>query len=284
MTKPMTRTNAVLTTQITRAAAVVLAAGAVALGLTGLPDRLLPPEGSTLPGAVGGVVGVGVPPGMPPAGTGTNAVVRPTSFSPVDAGALSTRFAMLDNAPKIPVANGVIVTTDNGPEVIIAQESPPASGIADRVRFLGVVRLGEQNAAFVNVDGRQRFVQEGARLAPPTDRPEFSELIVERILGTTIVVGDGTHQERLNLAQRTGPAVTMADGGVVNQVDIPTETPASNRREMPQEELDRRNRMLDRQRSGNLGEGASRRVMPETVGRTTNMRGNRSPAAQSADE
>lgn len=280
MTQPMTRTNAVLTTQITRAAAVVLAAGAVALGLTGLPDRSLPPAGSTLPGSSG----LGVPPGMPPAGASGNTVVRPASFGPVDAGGLSARFAMLDNAPKIPEAKGVIVNNDSGPAVVIVNESPAASGITDRVRFLGVVRMGEQNAAFVNVDGRQRFVQEGARLAPPTDRPEFPELIVERIMSTTIVVGDGRSQERLSLSQRTGPAVTMADGGVVNQVEVPAEPAPSNRRELPQEELDRRNRMIERQRSGTLGEGGPRRVMPETVGRTTNMRGSRSPAAQNADE
>lgn len=279
MTQPMTRTNAVLTTQITRAAAVVLAIGAVAMGLTGLPDRALPAPGSTLPGASGGV-----PPGMPPAGqTSETGRLIPTSFGPVDAGGLAARFAMLDNAPKIPDAVGVTVTTDAGPEIINAVESPAASGIVDRVRFLGVVRLGDRNAAFVNVDGRQRFVQEGARLAPPADRPEFPELVVERIMGTVLVVGDGIRRERLSIAERTGPSVTMADGGVVNQVEVPTEPEPVNRRELPQEEMDRRSRMIERQRGGNLGENSRGRVMPETVGRTVNTR-TRPAAAQNADE
>jgi hypothetical protein len=278
MTQPMTRTNAVLTTQITRAAAVVLGVGAVALGLTGLPDRSLPPAGSTLPGAAGS------PPGMPPAAD-PGATLTPVSFGPVDAGALSARFAMLDNAPKIADATGVTVTTETGPVNIDVPESPAASGIADRVRFLGVVNLGDRNAAFVNVDGRQRFVQEGARLAPPTDRPEFAELVVERIMGTMIVVGDGAHRERLSLAERTGAAVTMADGGVVNQVEIPEEPAPVNRRELPQDELDRRARMIERQRGGNLGENNRGGVMPAPpVGRSLNMRGSRSPAAENADE
>lgn len=276
MTQQMTRTNAVLTTQITRAAAVVLGAGAVALGLTGLPDRSLPAPGSTLPGAGGAG---GVPAGSPLAGSGA-ANISPASFTPVDAEALSARFAMLDNAPKITTPDATVQTPD-GPITVAAPESTPAGGIADRVRFLGVVRLGDQNAAFINVDGRQRFVQEGARLARPTDRPEFPELIVERITGTMIVVGDGERRERLSIAERTGPAVTMADGGVVNQVEAPTEPEPTNRREPPQEELDRRSRMIERQRSGTLGERG--RGMPETVGRTINTR-TRPAAAENADE
>ncbi len=286
MTQPMTRSNAVLTTQLTRAAAVVLGVGAVALGMTGLADRSIPAEGSS-------VSGPGVPPGLPPMNTGRagetgglggGVGVKPVSFGPVDAEGLATRFAMLDNAPKIPDAKGVIVTTETGPGIVVAQESPAASAIVDRVRFLGVVRLGDRDAAFVNVDGRQRFVQEGARLAPPADRPEFPELVVGRITATAIVVGDGTAHERLSLAARTGPSVTMADGGIVNRVEIPADEPTSNMRQLPQQEIDRRARVMERQRSGTLNERGSR--LPETVRANTDMRsrGARTPAAENADE
>jgi len=281
MPQPMTRTNAVLTTQITRAVVAVLGIGAVALGLSGLPDRVAPEPGSTLPGAVGSA---GTPPGMPPAGSTPPARPIPVPLGPVDAGGVSARFAMLDNAPVISDAKGVTVATDTGPVVVAVEESPAASGIADRIRFLGVVNLGDRNAAFVNVDGRQRFVQEGDSLAPPPDRPEFAELVIERIMGTAIVVGDGTRREQLAVARRTGPSVTMADGGVVDQVEAPTEPDPAERRGLPQEELDRRNRMIERQRSGTPGENGRGRGVPEPVGRTINMRGNRSPAAQNADE
>ncbi len=278
MTQPMTRSNAVLTAQITRAAVVVLGVGAVALGLTGLPDRPLPPEGSTLPGP-------GVPPGMAGAGTGGTSVLKPVAFGPVDAGGLAARFAMLDNAPKIPDAKGVIVNTDTGLESRPVQESPAAGAIVDRVRFLGVVRLGDRDAAFINVDGRQRFVQEGARLAPPADRPEFAELVVERITATMIMVGDGTTREHLGLAARVGPAVTMADGGIVNRVELPAAQPApSNTRQLPQEEIDRRNRALERQRSGTLGERNSRLTQPPRTNINMQGRGAPTPAAGNADD
>ncbi len=274
MPHPMTRTNAVLTTQITRAVAVVVGIGAVALGLAGLPGRAAPPPGSTLPSVA--------PPGAPAAGSPA-ARVTPVSFAPVDAGGLAARFAMLDNAPKVPDAVGVTVNTDTGPVRVEPVESPAAGGIADRVRFLGVVRLGDRNAAFINIDGRQRFVQEGARLPPPADRPEFPELLVERVMGAVLVISDGQRRERLSVADRTGPSVTMADGGVIDRVEAPTEPEPLNRRELPQEEMDRRSRMLERQRGGNLGENSRGRAMPDTVNRAVSPRA-RPAAAQSADE
>lgn len=279
MTQPMTRSNAVLAARITRASVVVLGVGAVALGLTGLPDRPLPPEGSTLGGH-------GVPPGMTPGGAGTGGTgeVRSVAFSPVDGEGMAARFAQLDNAPKILDAKGVTVATEAGPVDLPVRESPAAGAIVDRVRFLGVVRLGDRDAAFINVDGRQRFVQEGARLTPPVDRPEFAELIVERITPTTLMVGDGARSERLGLAARVGPAVTMADGGIVNRVELPAAEPApSNMRQMPQHELDRRARMMERQRSGTLGELPPSRSAPP-VRATIDARGRNRPAAENADE
>lgn len=274
MTQPLTRSQAMMTTQITRAAALVLGIGAVAMGMTGLSDRSLPAPGSTLPGT---------PPGMPGAtGASTNAQngrVTQVSFAPVDAVGLSARLAMLDNAPKIPDAKGVVVNTGDQQVAVQVEESEPASGIRDRVRFLGVIRMGDHDAAFVNIDGRQRIVREGTRIGPPADRPQFPELQVERITGDALVVRDGQRRERLDMSSRSGPAVTMADGGVVNRVEA---TPADARvrgesGDMPQREIERRNRMIERQREGNLNMNPENRRMPPVVTRQVDLRNNMRP-------
>lgn len=269
MTQPLTRSQAMLTTQITRAAALVLGLGAVALGMTGLSGRSLPEPGSTLPAP---------PPGMPPASTPTaqNSRVTPVSFEPVDGVGLSARLAMLDNAPKIPDAVGVVVNTGDQQAVVPVVESEPASGIRDRVRFLGVIRMGEQDAAFVNIDGRQRIVREGTRIGPPADRPQFPELLIERIMGDALVVRDGQRRERLDMSSRSGPAVTMADGGVVNRIE-PTPADAEERvrgesGELPQREIERRNRMIERQREGNLNMNPENRRLPPVVTRQADLR------------
>lgn len=273
MTQPLTRSQAMMTTQITRVAALVLGIGAVAMGMTGLSDRSLPAPGSTLPGT---------PPGMPDTtGASTNAQngrVTPVSFAPVDAAGLSARLAMLDNAPKIPDAKGVVVNSGEQQVVVQVEESQPASGIRDRVRFLGVIRMGDHDAAFVNIDGRQRIVREGTRIGPPADRPQFPELQVERIMGDALVVRDGQRRERLDMSSRSGPAVTMADGGVVNRVE-PTPTDAQARvrgesGEMPQREVERRNRMIERQREGNLNMNPENRRLPPVVNRQVDLRNN----------
>lgn len=276
MTQPLTRSQAMMTTQITRAAALVLGIGAVAMGMTGLSDRGLPAPGSTLPGT---------PPGMPGT-TGAsahaqNGRVTPVSFAPVDAAGLSARLAMLDNAPKIPDAKGVVVNTGDQQVAVQVEESQPASGIRDRVRFLGVIRMGDHDAAFVNIDGRQRIVREGTRIGPPADRPQFAELLVERIAGDALVVRDGQRRERLDMSSRSGPAVTMANGGVVNRVE-PTPADAQARvrgesGEMPQREVERRNRMIERQREGNLNMNPENRRLPPVVNRQVDLRNNTRP-------
>lgn len=271
MNQPLTRSQAMMTTQITRVAALVLGIGAVAMGMTGLSDRSLPAPGSTLPGT---------PPGMPGASgapaNAQNGRVTPVSFAPVDAAGLSARLAMLDNAPKIPDAKGVVVNSGEQQVVVQVEESQPASGIRDRVRFLGVIRMGDHDAAFVNIDGRQRIVREGTRIGPPADRPQFPELQVERIMGDALVVRDGQRRERLDMSSRSGPAVTMANGGVVNRVE-PTPTDAQARvrgesGEMPQREVERRNRMIERQREGNLNMNPENRRMPPVVTRQVDLR------------
>lgn len=279
MPEPMTRTNAVLTTRITRAAAAALAIGAVALALTGLPERRLPEPGS------------GLPPGAAPdpgSAAAPSARVRPVAFEPVDAEAVAARFAMLDNAPKIPTPTTVTVNTENGPAEVSNQESQPAGDIADRVRFLGVVRTGDTHAAFINADGRQRFVREGAQIDPPADRPEFARLTIERITPAFIVVSDGTARDRLTPAPRSGPSVTMADGGVIEPAAVaPATTPANASlpgSNLPQREIDRRARSMERARNGER----PRTVIPQGVRSTVNMGARRTTppeaAAENADE
>lgn len=211
--QPMTRAGAVRATAATRAACVVFGLGAVALGLTGLPDRAPPAS-------------PGVPPGMPgdPGPTGAanpnGGQVTPASFAPVDPGAVAARLAMLENAPVIPVAETPVKdpTPDKGPP-----EEPPTAiaTLADRVRYLGMVSSGDRRAAFLSIDGNQRIIREGAQV-PLQNAPAGAEsLVIDRIGPRAITLRSGTERTSINLAERTGASVTMVAGGEIERLNTP---------------------------------------------------------------
>lgn len=271
MSQTITRANAASTTRITRAAAVVFAAVAVGLGLAGLPDRDRP---STEPAPP-------FDPGAPAEGQNAGAVT-PASFTPVDSEAVAARLSMLGNAPKIARAEPPVTPTDPQPTTDPSGETV-FSSIEDRVRYMGMVQLGETRAALVRIDGRQQIVREAATVPPPPEHSEYPELTIERINGAQIVVSDGETRTPVRIATRSGPSITMASGGVVTPVEPanpgtaadPAQAVITNQRELPQRELDRRARMLERQRSGTVNTNPAAALRPPEIRRTIDASGRR---------
>lgn len=273
MSQTLSRNAAARTTQLTRAAAVVFGVGAVALGLSGLPDRAEPAS----PGAHG------VPPGMPEPSRPSAARPAETEWASVDSAGLAARLALVSNAPKIQRAEEP-VSFQEPPEPADRQDERVQDGIADRVRYLGMVRFGEERGALLRVDGRQRIVREGHSIHPPGDSPGMATLTIERISAGTVVIGDGDGRAPVGLERRRGPSVTMADGGIINRTEEVDEVSAeANPRNLPQRELDRRQRMIERQRSGELGNNTRSAVQRPPVNRTFNMRDAR-PNTQREDQ
>lgn len=273
MSQTITKANAASTTRITRVAAVVFAAVAVGLGVAGLPDRDRP---STEPA-----------PAFDPRGPGEGNAPPPTGatqapFTRVDSEGVAARLAMLGNAPTIAAAAPPVTPADPGPTIDPGGE-PVYAGIGDRVRYMGMVQLGETRAALVRIDGRQQIVRENATVAPPPEHSDYPALTVERISGVQIVVSDGEGRAPVRIAERTGPSITMASGGPVTTVaqpaeaaqDDPSRARITNERELPQREIDRRARMLDRQRSGTINTNPEAGLRPPEITRTINASGRR---------
>lgn len=265
MSQTITRANAASTTRITRAAGLVFAVVAVGLSVAGLPDRDPP---STEPAPLFNPAGTPETPG--------NGAVSPVAFNRVDSGAVAARLAMLGNAPKIPVVVPPAGPADPGPTTDPTGQLVFAS-IGDRVRYMGMVQLGDVRAALVRVDGRQQMVRENATVAPPADHSDYPALTIERITGAQIIVSDGETRAPVQIAARSGPSITMAGGGSVTTVttpapaaDDPSRAVMTNQRELPQREADRRARMLERQRSGTLSTNPDAALRPPEIRRTFN--------------
>lgn len=279
MTAPMTRANAATLTLATQIAAAAIGVGAIALGVTGLPDRAPPQVGTALPGT----------PGLAQPGQPTGGTVSPVSFAPIDTSGLAARLALLDNAPQITkapdlAADRPLVEPNPAEDAYLTS----IKGFAGRVRYLGMVQAGAERAAFVKVDGQQRIVRQGAVIQPPADQPDLEPLTIERVNGRAIVVTNGDARANINLEARTGPAITMVGGGDVAQapgVEVaPTGPDLSVRmdgHEIREAEVARRNRNMERQAAGirNTNPEAQLR-MPEVrrVGGLGNRNRNTQPA------
>lgn len=263
MTPTLTRANAAGMTRMTQAAALVLAGIAITLAVAGLPERTALAVADTAPAN----------PRVP--NPGSDGADDANTSARFDAQGLAARFALLENAPKIPEPTQT-VQTDPGTQ----PEPAPDQPFATRVRYLGFIQSRGGNTAFMNVDGRQRVVRAGDTILAPDQRPELGDLTVERVTGRQVVIAHNGERATIELADRTGPAITLVTGGEVDRVDIESDEPRdmvsvrSDGHEMPQREVDRRRRVLDRQNAGirNTNPAAALRT-PDTV-RTVNMNNN----------
>lgn len=265
MTQPIDRAKAARLTLITQGMAVALAVGAVAAAVTGLPER---PTPQTDPSAIPS-------PGAPtPA---QNAQVTNASELKIDPIGLAARLSLIENAPKI--AKPEPGPSDPGTDPEPDPGEPTPQPFASRVRYLGVIHAGNGNAAFVNIDNKQRIVRQGQTVPAPAERPELGALTIERITGHMLVVSHGSDRATIDLADRTGPAITMVAGGEVARVETPQAEETRDLsgvvggRDIRQSEIDRRQRIMERQRAGIRNSNPEAQLRPPPA-RNLNMNPN----------
>jgi len=269
MSSTLTRTKAKRWTLATQGAAVVLLVAGVALGVTGLPEQSLPTVAAIEP-----VSSNGANTGTPNAGS-----TQPAARTPVEVGSLAERLSMVDNAPALPETPVVSEPTGPGPE------DPTPSGengeIAKRLRFIGYVAEGAGHAAFVRIDGVQRIVREGGTLTSPDEY--LDELTIKTIRPRFIIASDDNGEARVMLGSRTGQTITMANGNEITPAEVaPSDTTSYDERilgdpdRVPQRELDRRRRTLDRALRGEQSRSEEARLRQPPVQRSVNMRDSQS--------
>ncbi|RMH26725.1 MAG: hypothetical protein D6692_08685 [Planctomycetota bacterium] len=243
MITELSRSSAARLTLVAQVVAAGLAIGAVGLMVVGLPD---PSRPSTKPQ---------IPPGAPQPvpGSGSQGTVSSVAYQPVDAGGLAARLALVANAPKVPV-----IETPEVPDDEPAEPTPaPAQPFASRVRYLGMIQMGAEQAAFVTIDARQRVVRAGDVVRAPAERPELGDLRIDRVLPQQIIVSHDDGRAVIELAGRSGPSITMVSGDDVDSVDAPAEAakPTLDTSNLPQTEIERRQRVIDRMRNGQQSTG-----------------------------
>jgi len=247
MIRELSRSSASRLTLATQIASAALAVGAVAIVVVGLPERQRPP--TTMPVAHA----AGDPQGDPSTQPGTPGSDAIQAYR-VDLGAMAERLSLLDNAPTPPV----IETPDDGGDAKpTIDDGVPPQPFASRVRYLGMIRVGEAKMAFVNIDGSQRVVHEGSVVPPMDQRPEFGALTVTSIEQSAITVSHEDGEAEIELSKRDGPAITLVAGGEVDRVEMAPNADLSafetnaNGKTLPASEIDRRRRAIERQRTQN---------------------------------
>lgn len=204
MSHALSSTDATRTTRLTQAAAAVLLVAGVALATVGLPERDAP--AGRVPSALTG--------SGQPAEPGSDGIT-PVAFARVDSEGVAARLSQLDNAPTIVPTEPSTPTTET-PEPSEPEGDPVYDAVSDRVRYMGMMQNGQHRAALARVDGRQRIVREGATIAPPADQPDLPPLTFNRVTPNQIFVADDTGTNTIiRIAPRTGPSITLVDGGSV---------------------------------------------------------------------
>ncbi|MFK7759202.1 MAG: hypothetical protein AB8C13_04560 [Phycisphaerales bacterium] len=241
MSTIISRTKAKRLTLVYQIAALLCVLGAVAIGVVGLPDsaatkqlnNVSQPPSSPIPGINTPIDQFGNP---QPTTTQTKEepVVR---INPVS---IAARFSMLDNAPQsdIPQETDLVV------EAPVETETSTTTGtLAKRVRYTGYIQDSDQALAFIRIDGTQRIVAEGGTARAGS--MGLDDLTIKAVRPKFILISDGTTDDRIQLADKTGPSITMSSADVVVET-LPT------REEdvvLTAEELERLEKMPARQRA-----------------------------------
>ncbi len=237
MPSPANRTQAKHRAMIAQGAAALLVLAGVAFGITGLETRTVQP--STEIFSVKGA-------DLSTIATDENEADALT----IDIGPLADRLALVENAP---VEEIIEVPDPQGPRDPIQS----TGGLEKRLRYIGFIKEGRRNAAFIRIDGVQRIVRESTTARAGEEG--YEDLTISMIRPGYIVVSDGEIEERIMLGERTGQSISMVNGNEIDAISLPEE---SNERPntAAQEVLDRRReRLEERSRSQDEGRGLQNR-------------------------
>jgi len=198
--------------QITAAICVL---GAVAIGILGLPessansqlDQVSQSPDTPIPGAKSDQ------PDQSPADILKFDHIR------IDPRSVAARLAMLDNAPQVTTVPDTTPTTEPTDEPTDEPVSDDSGSLAKRVRYTGYINDSDRPLAFIRIDGIQRIVAEGdVALAGSMG---LDDLTIKAVRPKFILITDGQVEERIKLASKNGPSISMSSGSDVVVVSVP---------------------------------------------------------------
>lgn len=128
---------------------------------------------------------------------------------------MAARLAMLDNAPQVTSVPDTTQTNEPADEPAFDDSGQ----ISKRVRYTGYINDSDRPLAFIRIDGTQRIVAEGdVALAGSMG---LDDLTIKAVRPKFILVTDGQVEERIKLASKNGPSISMSSGSDVVVVSVP---------------------------------------------------------------
>ncbi len=249
MSTIISRTKAKQLTLLYQVTAAVCVLGAVAVGVVGLPN-------SSSSAQINDVSQSPASPPIPGVAQNTNDTPLKTQQTRIDPGSISARLSMLDNAPAVSVVADTTPTTN--------PEDPVPEGVgtlAKRIRYTGYIDDSDQKLAFIRIDGMQRIVAEGS--VAQAGSIGLKDLTITAVRPKYILVTDGQAEDRITLAAKNGPSITMSAGQTViapperqtlaDMVLTPEEL--AELEKLPVRQRKARENMLRRQKLGRPGPG-----------------------------
>lgn len=280
MSNPLTRSQAKAWTIGAQGAALICVLGGVAVGM-GVVGPSEHTRGASIERARANAMPVG---STGNAGSKEQREIDPYRSQGVDTLGLSERLALLDNAPNIPVAP-VEQTEEVVAEVDDDQPQIDDANLIRRIKYIGFINSSSSQHAFIRIDGVQRIVRVG-QIARTGDE-QFDDVKVLRVTPAFIRVSDGVGNADIQLAGRSGPAVTTIDGTEIAPVaaapdngQLLTDEELAYIESLPPRQRQNARRRMEREKRGLPPENENRRPTPEPLVR---IRGNPSVDNQPAN-
>lgn len=212
MSAIISRTKAKRLTLVYQASAVVCVLGGVAVGVIGLPESA----------AIAKINDVSQNPISPvPSPTArSESEASENSLSSlfqtrIEPAGIAARLSMLDNAPRVTSVPEVIPV--DGEETQVVEESQEGM-LAKRVRYTGYISDSNNPLAFIRIDGTQRIVPQGG--VAQAGSMSMDDLTITTVRPKFIMISDGTIEDRIFLADKTGASVTLSTGETIEAAPV----------------------------------------------------------------
>lgn len=208
MTAIISRTKAKRLTLVYQAAAAVCVLGGVAVGVIGLPESA----------AISKINDVSQTPATTPQiplPTNTPTIESNPIQSRIEPAGIAARLEMLDNAPRVTSVPEVFTLEDKEPE---NNDQSDEGMLAKRVRYTGYISDSNNPHAFIRIDGTQRIVRQGA--LAQAGSAGLDDLTITTVRPKFIMVSDGTIEDRIMLADKTGPSITLSTGETIDPTPV----------------------------------------------------------------
>jgi len=281
MSNPLTRSQAKTWTIGAQAGALIFVLGGVAVGM-GFVGPSEHEQGTTLEIIRAKALPAG---GQATGKDNEQREIDPNRSIDVDTIGLAERLSLLDNAPQItpkPVEPTTEVPDEGGDENTPTVDD---ANLIRRVKYIGFINSSNSQHAFIRIDGKQRIVSVGETAKAGDD--QFEDVKILRVTPDYIRVGDDVGNAVIELADKSGPAVTMVNGTDLEVVESETKSDSLLTPEeeayiasLPARQQQNARRRLEREKRGLSPENENRRPTPEPLVR---IRGNAAENNQPAE-